>query len=228
MEERIVLYPSPGVGHSVHGRTSQAPPPQPPRKRLPIRPQQRHTSALTLISKTSTIKAFVIDLFCTAAMDAASSMGIPVYYFFTSGAAVLALLTYFPTIHNQTNQSLKDLKVELRVPGNEPLSAWLMPEPVLDREDPAYWDMLYCCSHLPKSSGIIVNTFQELEPDAVKAIEEGLCFPDPKQRPPVYYIGPLIADSNHDQQAGLVSCLFPFFSILFIFIFNSSFYFTRN
>ena len=151
-----------------------------PRKRLPIRLQQRHTSALTLISKTSTIKAFVIDLFCTAAMDAASSMGIPVYYFFTSGAAVLSLLTYFPTIHNQTEKSLKDLKVELRLPGNAPLSAWLMPEPVLDREDPAYWDMLYCCSHLPKSSGIIVNTFQELEPDAVKAIEEGLCFPDPK------------------------------------------------
>ncbi|MED6205128.1 hypothetical protein PIB30_015031 [Stylosanthes scabra] len=51
--------------------------------------------------------------------------------------------------------------------------------------------MRYFCSELPRSSGILVNTF--------KAIEEGLCFPDKKQRPPVYYIGPFIADPAHHQ-----------------------------
>ncbi|KAM2792703.1 hypothetical protein PS2_004321 [Malus domestica] len=38
-------------------------------------------------------------------------------------------------------------------------------QPMLDRDHPAYWDdMLYFCSHLPKSDGIIDNTFEELEP----------------------------------------------------------------
>ncbi|MED6132516.1 hypothetical protein PIB30_019847 [Stylosanthes scabra] len=158
------------------------------------------SSALTHISKTSTIKAFVIDLFCTSAMDAASCMGIPVYYFFTSGAAMLSLYTYFPVIHEQTEKSLKDLKVELRVPGmTAAVKAWEMPEPLLDREDPCYGEMVYFCSELPRSSGILVNTFRELEVNAVKAIEEGLCFPDQKQRPPVYYMGPFIADPTHHQ-----------------------------
>ncbi|KAM1004120.1 hypothetical protein ACFX1X_004410 [Malus domestica] len=38
-------------------------------------------------------------------------------------------------------------------------------QPMLDRDHPAYWDdMLYFYSHLPKSDGIIDNTFEELEP----------------------------------------------------------------
>ncbi|CAJ1958563.1 unnamed protein product [Sphenostylis stenocarpa] len=56
-------------------------------------------TALTQISKTTTIKAFVIDFFCTSAKEPASSMGIPIYYFFTSGAALLALFSYFPKLH---------------------------------------------------------------------------------------------------------------------------------
>ncbi|KAM1561294.1 hypothetical protein ACFX1Z_004438 [Malus domestica] len=38
-------------------------------------------------------------------------------------------------------------------------------QPMLDRDRPAYWDdMLYLCSHLLKSDGIIDNTFEEVEP----------------------------------------------------------------
>ncbi|PNX62510.1 anthocyanidin 5,3-O-glucosyltransferase-like protein, partial [Trifolium pratense] len=43
--------------------------------------------------------------------------------------------------------------------------------------------------------GIVVNTFRELEVVAVKAVEDGVCFLDIKRSPPpVYCIGPLIAD----------------------------------
>ncbi|XP_027368878.1 UDP-glycosyltransferase 88F3-like [Abrus precatorius] len=158
------------------------------------------TTTLTLISQSSTIKSFIIDLFCTSALEPASSMGIPVYYFFTSGAAVLALFSYFPIIHERYATSFKDMfGVELRVPGNAPLKAVNMPEPMLVRDDPSYWDMLWFCKHLPKARGIIVNTFGELEPLAVKAITEGACFPHPTRAPPVYYIGPLIAEP---QQSG--------------------------
>ncbi|KAF7823666.1 beta-amylase 3, chloroplastic-like [Senna tora] len=43
-------------------------------------------------------------------------------------------------------------------------------------------------SDLPKVKGILVNTFQELEPIAVKAIADGTCFLDPKSEPTVFYI----------------------------------------
>lgn len=126
-------------------------------------------------------------------------MLIPVYYFFTSGAAVLSLYSYFPKIHTETTISFKDMVgVEIAAPGNAALSALLMPEPVLDRDDPAYWDMLYFCEHLSKSKGIVVNTFRELEVLAVKVVEDGACFPDVEgsSPPPVYCIGPLIADTQ--------------------------------
>ncbi|TKY51377.1 UDP-glycosyltransferase 88A1 [Spatholobus suberectus] len=139
------------------------------------------STTLTQISKSATVKAFVIDLFCVSATEAASSTGIPVYYFFTSGAAVLALFSYLPKLHEQTIASFRDMVgVELRVPGNAPLKAVNVPEPVLDRTDPAYWDMLYFCTHLPNARRVIVNSFAELEPVAVNSVTEGACFPNPK------------------------------------------------
>lgn len=80
------------------------------------------------------------------------------------------------------------------MPGNAPLKAVNMPEPMLQREDPAYWYMLDFCTHLPKARGIIVNSFPELEPVAVKAVADGACFPNAERAPHVYYIGPLIAE----------------------------------
>jgi hypothetical protein len=159
-------------------------------------------SILRQISLTSVIKSFIIDMFCTSAMDIASSLGIPVYYFFTSGAAVLALYSYFPKIHSQTTASFREMKgVEIVAPGNAPLEAVLMPEPLLDREDPAYWEMLYFCEHLSMAKGIVVNTFRELEVKAVKAVEDGDRFTDRERTPPpIYCIGPLIADAQQSGQ----------------------------
>ena len=131
-------------------------------------------ATLTQISKTTTVKAFVIDLFCATTMDSASSMGIPVYFFFTSGAAVLALYSYFPKLHQEWSVSFKDMVgVELHVPGNAPLKAVDLPEPILDRDNPAYWDMLDFCARLATARGIIVNSFEELEPAAVNAGAQG-------------------------------------------------------
>ncbi|XP_004499680.1 UDP-glycosyltransferase 88F5-like [Cicer arietinum] len=160
-------------------------------------------SLLRQITAKTVINAFIIDLFCTSAMEIASAIGIPVYYFFTSGAAVLSLYSYFPKIHTQTTASFKDMAgVEIHAPGNAALNATLMPDPVLDRGDPAYWEMLYFCEHLSMAKGIVVNTFCELEDVAVKAVEDGACFPDLKRTPPsVYCIGPLIADAQQSDEA---------------------------
>jgi hypothetical protein len=169
-------------------------------------------SKLRQITQTSVIKVFIIDMFCTSAMEIATTMGIPVYYFFTCGAAALALYSYLPKIHSEMTQSFKEMVgVEILVPGNSALKAELMPGMVLDREDPAYWEMLYFCEHLSMAKGIVVNTFRELEVVAVKAVEDGVCFPDIKRSPPpVYCIGPLIADPQQSGQYNLPLLLYYF------------------
>ncbi|CAJ1958567.1 unnamed protein product [Sphenostylis stenocarpa] len=170
-----------------------------------------HNVATTLsqISKATTVKALIIDFFCSSAMEPASSMGIPVYYFFTSGAAVLALFSYFPKLHQERSVSFKDMVgVELSVPGNASLKAVKLPEPMLERDDPAYWDVLDFCTRLAKARGILVNSFSELEPAAVQAVAHGACFPNVKLAPSVYCIGPLIAEPQESGTYDKLSCVF--------------------
>ncbi|KAH7525035.1 hypothetical protein FEM48_Zijuj06G0182300 [Ziziphus jujuba var. spinosa] len=116
--------------------------------------------SLRQISETSTVRAFVIDLFCTSALCLGEEFRIPTFYFFTSGAAALAAFLYLPKIHEQTDKSFKDLAdTVFRFPGLPPLRATHMPEPILDRDDPAYWDFLENSINLPKANGIVTNTF---------------------------------------------------------------------
>ncbi|XP_043700804.1 UDP-glycosyltransferase 88F5-like [Telopea speciosissima] len=149
--------------------------------------------ALLTISQTSTIRAFIIDLFCTPARDVAASFNIPIYNFFTSGAAVLCVMLYFPTIHKNTTKSFKDLgPTILDFPGTPPIPAQDMIKPMLDRNDVTYQGFLDFCTKMPESNGILVNTVESLEPRALKALSDGLCIPD-RPTPPICCVGPIIA-----------------------------------
>lgn len=70
-----------------------------------------------------------------------------------------------------------------------------MPDPVLDRNQPPYHYFIHYASCLPNSKGFIVNTFEALESQAIKAITDGTCVLD-GGTPPIYHIGPLITDSK--------------------------------
>ncbi|KAL6318134.1 hypothetical protein AAG906_035639 [Vitis piasezkii] len=118
--------------------------------------------ALQQLSKTSTVRAFIIDYFCASALPVAC-----------------------------------DLEFHLPLPHHRCCSTRVL-EPWLNRDDPAYIDMLYFSELLPKSDGLLINTFHDLEPIAVKTIREGTCVPN-GQTPPVYCIGPLIADTGEDE-----------------------------
>ena len=76
-----------------------------------------------------------------------------------------------------------------------------MAKPILDREDKAYEFFLNMFIHLPRSAGIIVNTFEALEPRSVKTILDGLCVLD-GPTPPIFCIGPLIAVDDRSGGGG--------------------------
>ncbi|GFZ06428.1 UDP-glucosyl transferase 88A1 [Actinidia rufa] len=157
--------------------------------------------ALVSFSKNCTVRALIVDFFCTPALSVAVELKIPAYYFFTSGACVLDSFLYLPTIHRNTTKSLKDLNTNLEFPGLPPIPSADMAKPMLDRNDEAYEGFLNASNHLPKSAGIIVNTFELLEPRAIKTISDGLCVPD-EPTPPLYCIGPLIAADNRTSGDG--------------------------
>ncbi|XP_062015623.1 UDP-glycosyltransferase 88F3-like [Rosa rugosa] len=154
--------------------------------------------ALKTISLTSKVLAFI-----TSAVQHPYDPEIPTYYYFPSCASALALFLYLPTIHDQMPESFKDLNDDVvEFPGLPALRGSQMPVSILDRNEAAYDHYLHIASCLPKAKGIIINTIQELEPRAIKAIKEGICVPN-HRTPPLYHIGPFISDSeNRSIQGG--------------------------
>ncbi|KAJ9545871.1 hypothetical protein OSB04_025578 [Centaurea solstitialis] len=152
------------------------------------------------------ITVFIIDVFCTPAMPVADNLNIPVYYYITTCASCLGHILYFPTFHKTLPGSFKDMDTLISSPGLPPVHPSVLPGPVLDRNSSVYSDFLLFSEHLPKSAGMIVNTFDSLEPRVIKAITDGLCVPD-QPTPPLYTIGPLVADGGGGDGDGSHECL---------------------
>ncbi|XP_020548991.1 UDP-glycosyltransferase 88B1-like isoform X1 [Sesamum indicum] len=153
---------------------------------------------LESISLSATISAIVIDMFCTCALPIAAELNIPTYYFMPSGACDLALLLHFPTLHNATTKSFRDMNTILHVPGIPPLPSSDLSDPMLYRNSMDYESLLNFAQNIPNSAGIIVNTFESLETKPLNAIREGKCNPG-GHTPPVFPVGPLFAsEDRHD------------------------------
>nr|XP_010916861.2 LOW QUALITY PROTEIN: UDP-glycosyltransferase 88F3-like [Elaeis guineensis] len=153
-------------------------------------------AVLTSLSETSAVRALVVDFFCTEALDAAAEVGIPSYIFFSSGAANIASFLYLPILHSAVPGSLKDLgDAPINFPGLRPIPASDMPATLQDRNDECYKRLLFHFERLPRFDGILINTFESLEPRAVTSLRDGVCLPG-RPMTPTYCIGPLIADGR--------------------------------
>ncbi|KAL5999870.1 hypothetical protein ACLOJK_034547 [Asimina triloba] len=156
--------------------------------------------ALSSLSRTSSIRAFILDFFCTQSLAIAQRLLIPSYFFLPFGASPLTTLLYFPTLHRlHHDRSFKDLGCQLNVPGFPPFSPTDLPLPIIDRNHAAYEDFLDVALSIPKADGIIINSFEALEPRAVEAIRDGSCVTD-GPTPPAYCVGPLLAAEREDKE----------------------------
>ncbi|KAL3741272.1 hypothetical protein ACJRO7_016843 [Eucalyptus globulus] len=158
-------------------------------------PNVHHT--LTSISKNHIIHGFIIDFFCAPAVDIVHKLKIPCYYFFTSGACFLNFLLYTPTLHDKFDKSIIDFDAPIDVPGTPSILPSDVIKPLQDRYDEAYKGFLDSSLKMQTSTGIIVNTFEKLEPRTIRAIVDGECVPN-GSTPPLYCIGPLTSSGRHD------------------------------
>ncbi|KAG2561029.1 hypothetical protein PVAP13_8KG135700 [Panicum virgatum] len=119
----------------------------------------------------------IVDFFCCIALSMARELGVPSYFFFTSGAEVFAFFLHLPLVH---------------VPGIPPFPATHAVLPLMECEDAAYHGFLKISAELCSTQGVIINTFRWLEQCAVEAVAAGRCTPPGLPTPPLYCIGPLI------------------------------------
>ncbi|XP_030449081.1 UDP-glycosyltransferase 88B1-like [Syzygium oleosum] len=161
--------------------------------------------ALTSITKNHIVHGLIIDFFCVAAVAVVRELNIPCYYFFTSGAGFLSFYLYVPILHDKFAKSFKDFDAPIDVPGTPPIPPSDVAKPLQDRYDEAYKGFLDSSLKMQTSAGIIVNTFEKLEPRAIRAIMDGKCVPG-GSTPPLYCIGPLIS-SREGNDGGFPECL---------------------
>ncbi|GMJ06494.1 UDP-glucosyl transferase 88A1 [Hibiscus trionum] len=156
-------------------------------------PNFRH--ALLNISENYTLDAVIVDFFCiSSSLKVVADFELPGYCFYTCAAGSLASLLYLPTLHNKFTQSFEDyLDLLIDIPGVPPIPSSDMPSAILKRNE-IYEIFLDISTRLPHSAGIIINTFEFMEPKAIQAIANGLCVLN-SPTPPIYCIGPFVANA---------------------------------
>ncbi|CAO2838728.1 unnamed protein product [Amaranthus hypochondriacus] len=160
---------------------------------------------LQSISESSPVSAFIIDFFCYPSLEISKSLEIPTYFFFTSGASCMALFLNFPVYDKIYSDSFRNLDAMIEIPGLFSVHSSYMIEPVLDRGK-SYSEFVKMSENFPKSDGIIINTFESLEEKAVMGLKQGICLPG-NPIPPVYCIGPLIANRGDNNGGERHECL---------------------
>ncbi|ERN13988.1 anthocyanidin 5,3-O-glucosyltransferase [Amborella trichopoda] len=164
------------------------------------------SEALLSISEKARIKAFIMDFFCCTALEVARGMGIASYIFFTSGAGFLDIFFYFPELHKENPGSFTDLDRDLVVPGIPPFPPRIMPTVMQDKSQDVYDWCMYYASTMPKADGILVNTFEQLEPLALKALAANEFRPGVPM-PKIYCVGPLITVGDADRSSEVLAWL---------------------
>jgi hydroquinone glucosyltransferase len=150
-------------------------------------------SHLKDLQSTGSLLAVVIDIFAFMATEAALQLGIPCYRFIPCSCLTLSVFLHVPELDKSFPGNLRDVEEPIRLPGCVPITGPDFLEPIQTRSDGAYALLIQHGKDLLDMKGILVNSFEELEPKVVKA------YKDSKEGwPPIYAVGPLIRPIEHE------------------------------
>nr|UAJ48096.1 flavonoid O-glycosyltransferase UGT88D16 [Scutellaria baicalensis] len=161
---------------------------------------------LAEISEKTRIGAFVMDYFCNAAFEVCMSLNIATYYYVSSGAFGLCIILHFPTIDGTIGPDIGDFNDFLEFPGCPPLHSSDIPMGMHFRQSNTYKHFKSAGINMARSAGIVVNSFDALVKRAKEALDKGLSIPN-APTPPVYFIGPLVAEPDAKNSGEEHECL---------------------
>uniref|UniRef100_A0A0D9WZ73 Glycosyltransferase n=1 Tax=Leersia perrieri TaxID=77586 RepID=A0A0D9WZ73_9ORYZ len=148
--------------------------------------------------------ALVIDFFATGVIDAAREAGVPTYVYFTSTAALLALMLRLPALEQEVDFEGFDGTVD--IPGMPPVPGGSIPAFMVRKKSPNFTWFVYHGRRFMDTDGIIVNTVAGLEPGVLAAIADGRCVPG-RHAPPLYPIGPVLDLGAKQQPSNEPHCV---------------------
>ncbi|KAI3873478.1 hypothetical protein MKW98_008130 [Papaver atlanticum] len=174
------------------------------------------SDSFKLITSIRRVVAFVVDLFGTDGFDVANEFNVKPYIFFPSTAMFLSLFLHLPKLDQDYTCEYRDVQEPIQLPGCVPINGIDLFDPAQDKKNDAYKWILHHAERYKLAEGIMVNSFNDLEPgpiNALKGAESG--------NPPVYPVGPLIRTGDDDDVSDPSGCLkwlddHPLGSVLFV------------
>ncbi|KAJ9170827.1 hypothetical protein P3X46_018901 [Hevea brasiliensis] len=136
--------------------------------------------------------ALIVDIFGTEAFAISEELNMLKYVFITSTAWFLALTIHLPTLDAKVVEEEHVRNHEpLMIPGCSSVRFEDTFEPVLDRNNQMYIEYIRMGVQMPTADGILVNTWQDLEPKTLGALGDKRKLGWVAQAP-VYAVGPLV------------------------------------
>ncbi|XP_004301886.1 PREDICTED: anthocyanidin 3-O-glucosyltransferase 5-like [Fragaria vesca subsp. vesca] len=135
--------------------------------------------------------AMFVDLFGPAAFTVAEEFHM-LKYVALGSAWTLSLLLYAPVLDKQIEGEYLDQKELLKIPGCKPVRPEDVVKPMMNRKDQEYESFIRIGLEIPSmSDGILINTWEDLEPTCLKTMRE---HPEWKKivKIPLYSIGPMV------------------------------------
>ncbi|XP_045816510.1 UDP-glycosyltransferase 72E1-like [Trifolium pratense] len=133
----------------------------------------------------------IVDLFGTMALPMARDLHMSTYVFFATNAWFSAVSIYLPFITKEAFSRHANDHEPLLIPGCEPLRFEDTLETFVAPWGPIHEGYVEAVKEILSVDGILMNTWQDLEPTAIKAVtENGILGQFAKG--PVYSIGPLV------------------------------------
>ncbi|CAK9165799.1 unnamed protein product [Ilex paraguariensis] len=172
-------------------------------------------NVLKQLTATTRLVALVADLFSTDAFDIAKEFKVSPFLFFPSTAMAMLFAFYLPKLDETVSCEYRDLPEPVKLPGCVPIHGRDLLDPVQDRKNDSYKWFLHHAKGYRLAEGIILNSFKDVEPGAIEALQV-----EEPGKPPVYPIGPLIqmGSSRETDGSGCLRWLDdqPSNSVLFI------------
>ncbi|KAK6288002.1 hypothetical protein POUND7_014181 [Theobroma cacao] len=147
------------------------------------------SSAISALKYPPTV--LIVDLFGTESLGFADDFKIPKFVFIPSHAWFLALTIYLPRLDEVVKGEYVDEKEALFIPGCRPVQPEDVVDPMMCRSDQQYAEYVHMGMNILMADGILVSTWEELEPETLAALRDNKLL-GRISKVPIYPIGPMI------------------------------------
>ncbi|XVF17830.1 hypothetical protein REPUB_Repub10bG0158400 [Reevesia pubescens] len=161
--------------------------------------------------------ALIVDVFAIECLGIGDELKIPKYVFVSTNAWFLALTIYTPVLEKEVEGEYIDKKEPFVLPGCSSVRAEDLPDPMFFRTKPNYHEFLKIGLEIPKADGILVNTWEELQPKTLASLRDSNLLGS-VARAPIFPIGPINSQGSSPQKNELFDWLDkqPVDSVLYI------------